>query len=241
MPGAGHPLTADHLVHLLTAAAQPLTRDGARRAARDELAKAAYHRDDPPWWLRPLRDAVQWLRHVISSAADATGGYPALAAIVVAVLVGAAVVLWRVGPLAPGRRVGDAFAPPPESSADDHRRRADERARDAQWADAVRERLRAVLRELEQRGVLDRRTGRTATEVARDGGAALPALRGGLAGAAETFNTIWYGGRPATAEDYRRLVEVDEAVRAAHVPAAGVPGPGVPGPGVPAAHVPAAP
>ena len=63
----------------------------------------------------------------------------------------------------------------------------------------MRERLRAVVRELESRGVLEPRPSRTADEVARDGSAAVPDLAEPLRRATTTFDEIWYGGRTADA------------------------------------------
>ena len=61
--------------------------------------------------------------------------------------------------------------------------------------------------------MLDPRPGRTAGEVARDGGAALPAVADGLRRGARVFDDVWYGGRPAGPEAYDVLVRLDEQVR----------------------------
>ena len=67
------------------------------------------------------------------------------------------------------------------------------------WAAAIRHRLRAVARQLEETGVLDPVPGRTATELARDAGAALPGSGGRIAAAPQTaFNDVTYGERPGT-------------------------------------------
>ena len=68
------------------------------------------------------------------------------------------------------------------------------------------------MRELEARGALDPRPGRTAGEVARDGGAAVPAVADDLRRAARVFDEVWYGGRPADAASYAALVAVDARV-----------------------------
>ena len=70
-----------------------------------------------------------------------------------------------------------------------------------------------MVRDLESRGALDPRPGRTAGEVARDGGAAVPALADDLRRAAVLFDEVWYGGRNADAGSYAELVGVDERVR----------------------------
>jgi hypothetical protein len=145
--------------------------------------------------------------------------------LLVLVLVGlVALVLFRTGPLArrgPGREA--LFAGSPALSAQGHRELAEAAAREGRWADAVRERLRAVVRDLESRGALDPRPGRTAGEVARDGGAAVPALAEDLGRAAVLFDEVWYGGRAADAGSYAVLVGVDERVRDSRLVVTGTP------------------
>ncbi len=128
----------------------------------------------------------------------------------VALLVG--VVLVRLGPLARAGSRPAVLAGSAVRTAEEHRDLAERAAEQGRWADAVRERLRAVVRELEGRGVLDARAGRTAAEVARDAGAALPPLAGDLRRAAALFDEVWYGGRTADAASYATLVAVDERV-----------------------------
>jgi hypothetical protein len=72
-----------------------------------------------------------------------------------------------------------------------------------------------VVRHVEERGLVDVRPGRTADEIARDAGRALPAVAGDLRAAARVFDDVWYGGRTADASSYDRLVAVDDAVAAA--------------------------
>jgi hypothetical protein len=100
-------------------------------------------------------------------------------------------------------------------AAADHRAAADAAAARGAWADAVRERLRAIVRGLEERGLLDARPGRTADEAAMEAGLALPSCAEDLRRAARLFDDVWYGGRTATDEHDRQLREVDAAVRAA--------------------------
>jgi hypothetical protein len=78
---------------------------------------------------------------------------------------------------------------------------ADELAAAGRWAEAVRERLRAILRGLIERDLLPSSPGWTVMELARAGGRARPELSGPLDAAAATFSEIWYGLREATAED----------------------------------------
>jgi hypothetical protein len=79
----------------------------------------------------------------------------------------------------------------------------------------VRERLRAVVRSLEERAVLDERPGRTADEAAAEAGRALPDCVAGLRAAAVLFDEVWYGGRPAGPASYAALRDLDAQVQAA--------------------------
>jgi hypothetical protein len=136
-----------------------------------------------------------------------------------------AAVLYRTGPLGrrgPSRRA--LFEGSAVLTAQAHRELAEAAAGEGRWADAVRERLRAVVRELESRGALDPRPGRTAGEVARDGGAAVPAVAADLRRAAVLFDEVWYGGRDADAGSYAVLVGVDERVRDSRLVVTGVAG-----------------
>lgn len=201
---------------LLLAAASALTRVGAQQAARHELSKPPYQQAQPPWWVRPLR----WLLHQIgrlwTATAEQTGGSAALAVLIVLVLALTALVVWRVGPASrAGGRRGFALSLDPETSADQHRATAARFAAQQRWAEAVREQLRAVSRDLEERALVDRRAGRTAYELATEGGRALPSVAALLREGADVFVSIWYGSATAGAADHQRLVAIDEAVRKA--------------------------
>jgi hypothetical protein len=78
---------------------------------------------------------------------------------------------------------------------------ADQLAAQGRFAEAVRERLRAIVRDLIERAVLPESPGWTVTELARAAATARPALATPLGAAVDTFSEIWYGLRPATAED----------------------------------------
>jgi Domain of unknown function (DUF4129) len=78
---------------------------------------------------------------------------------------------------------------------------ADQFAAAGRFAEAVRERLRAIVRDLIERDVLPPSPGWTVTELARAGAGAMPPLATPLDGAVATFSEIWYGLRPATVDD----------------------------------------
>lgn len=201
------------LTVLLGAATPALTRDGAQQAARSELAKRPYQLAQPAWWTKPLSWVLRTIGKVWTNVADATGGSAALAVILLLLAVVVGLVLWRVGPARRSARRGElALTLDPETTSAGFRANAERFADGGHWAQAVRERLRAISRELEERALVEPRAGRTAYEVAIDGGRALPVQAAALREAADRFTSIWYGSVPATAEDYRRLTEIDSAV-----------------------------
>jgi len=197
----------------------PVDRAGAREAARRELTKATYHRDDPPLQVRVLQAVLRWLGRAYEAAAAASpGGGLGLVALVALVVVAVVAIRLRVGPLRPAGRARGGLAASRPLTAAEHRAAADRFAGQQRWAEAVRERLRAVARDLETRGVLEPRAGRTADEVAAEAGAALPELAPRLREGARLFDEVWYGGHPATADSDHRLRELDDAVRRRDVP-----------------------
>ena len=195
-----------------------LDREAAQRAAREELSRRPYQEAKPPWTYRALNWLFEQLDKALSRATEVVpGGALGLVVLVLLVLGVAALVVWRVRPS--GVRRGDEplFGDSGPLSAAEHRRLADEAAVRQQWAEAVRERLRAVACELESRGVLDPRPGRTADELAREAGAAVPAVAAALSRGVRVFDDVWYGGREADASGYAALVEVDRAVQEARL------------------------
>jgi Domain of unknown function (DUF4129) len=188
-------------------------RDTAREAAEQELRRREYVEAQPSLVVRVVGRVLRELGELLDGAAAlAPGGLLGLLALLVVVLLLVGVVLTRIGPLARASAAPSLFSGAGAQTAAEHRAQAEQAAAQGQWAQAVRERLRAVVRELEARGALDPRPGRTAGEVARDGGAALPHVADDLARAARLFDEVWYGGRPADAASYASLVAVDARV-----------------------------
>ncbi|WP_432119290.1 DUF4129 domain-containing protein [Streptomyces sp. bgisy032] len=190
----------------------PLTipRDPAREAARRELSKRMYHEDDPSLVQRALDAFWDWLGKLLNSASTATpGGTLGLVVIILAVVAVLAAVWWRLG--TPRRRPTSSpalFDDRPRSAAD-HRAAAEAHAAQGHWNQAVQERMRALVRALEERALLDVRPGRTADEAAAEAGRALPAHTDRLRTAARDFDDVTYGGRSATEQSYHRMAELD--------------------------------
>ncbi|OBH09763.1 hypothetical protein A9X03_17775, partial [Mycobacterium sp. E1715] len=109
-------------------------------------------------------------------------------------------------------------------TAAQHRATAEDFAARGEWTAAIRHRLRAVARQLEETGVLNPAPGRTANELAVDAGAALPHLAGELAQAATAFNDVTYGERPGTQSAYQMIADLDEHLRSRSATVPGGPG-----------------
>ncbi|AMW10851.1 hypothetical protein A4E84_15835 [Streptomyces qaidamensis] len=190
----------------------PLTtpRDPAREAARRELSKRMYHENDPSLFQRALDAFWDWLGKLFNAASTATpGGTLGLIVIILAVIAVLAALWWRLG--APHRQPTSSatlFDDRPRSAAD-HRATAEAHAAQGHWNQAVQERMRALVRALEERALLDVRPGRTADEAAAEAGRALPAHTDRLRTAARDFDDVTYGGRSATEQSYHRIAELD--------------------------------
>jgi hypothetical protein len=139
---------------------------------------------------------------------------------------------WAWPPRWPWRRRSEASAQPPDEpaaigvhelpdlSAEAFGSLADRYAAQGRYAEAVRERLRAIVRELVDAGIVENRPGWTVTELARAAGAARPAVRPPVDAASLVFSDIWYGLRPAYAQHDARMRGYADQV---HVALAGVP------------------
>ncbi|WP_327008369.1 DUF4129 domain-containing protein [Dactylosporangium sp. NBC_01737] len=77
---------------------------------------------------------------------------------------------------------------------------ADRLAAEGRYAEAVRERLRAIVRGLVERRAVEVLPGMTVTEVAHAAAGVAPGVEPPLRGATGIFSDIWYGQLPATAE-----------------------------------------
>ncbi|MFD3590971.1 DUF4129 domain-containing protein [Streptomyces sp. NPDC058683] len=187
-----------------------IPRDPAREAARRELSKRMYHENDPGLFQRALNAFLDWVDRMLSTAASATPGGPlGLVVVVLAVVAVLGALWWRLG--TPRRQPASAaalFDDRPRSAAE-HRAAAEAHAAQGHWNQALQERMRAVVRALEERALLDVRPGRTADEAAAEAGRVLPAHTDRLRAAARDFDDVTYGGRRATQASYQRIAELD--------------------------------
>ena len=195
-----------------------LGRDEAQRLARIELARPEYTGDGEPWTQKVLRWVIDRIDEMLSRVGSSSPlGWFGILGVVAIVVVVVVLVRRRTGPLSRGGAAPSGLFSGADRSAADFRADAQRFADAGAWAEAVRARLRAVVRDLEERGLVDVRPGRTADEIARDAGRALPSVAEELRGAARLFDDVWYGGRVADASGYAVLVEVDRTVREARL------------------------
>jgi hypothetical protein len=203
-------LTADGAAR----AAAPVQREAAAAEARRELSRGIYQTGQPTLLQRAYNAVVDWLDRVVTNLSDqAPGG--GIGLLVLLAAVGGLVwfALWRAGPLRrSSRRTAVRSELDATLSAQQHRQRAEEFAAAGRYAEAIRERMRAVVRELEVRGVLEPRLGRTADEVAAEAGEQVPSIGPPLRTATTIFDEVWYGGRPGTAQADDTLRQVDTYV-----------------------------
>ncbi|MBL1087095.1 DUF4129 domain-containing protein [Streptomyces actinomycinicus] len=185
-------------------------RDAAREAARRELSKRMYHENDPSLLQRALNAFWDWVDRLFSSAASATpGGAAGLVVVILFVVAVLAALWWRLG--TPRRLPASAavlFGDRPRSAAE-HRAASEAHAAQGHWNQAVQERMRALVRSLEERALLDSRPGRTADEAAAEAGRVLPAHTDRLRAAAQEFDGVTYGGRRASEQSYQRMAALD--------------------------------
>jgi hypothetical protein len=198
-------------------------RAEARQRAEQELAKAKYG-GTPDWVTRALDRVSGLAERFIELLARLAGGPAGAGAginwgflIAIALLLAAiAIVVWRVGlPRWRKRTTAGAVEADPTVQPTDYRTRAEDQAAAGDWRGAVRDRFRALVRELETRTILDVRPARTALETAAGAGRHLPALAGRLWAGAEEFNAVVYGEGTADEAAYRRMVALDDDVTAA--------------------------
>jgi mRNA-degrading endonuclease toxin of MazEF toxin-antitoxin module len=186
-------------------------RDTAHQAAQRELDKPIYPKGSLTQrlyeWIHDL------LIRVIEKGSSVPGGWFTVSVLFV-LLVVAIVVAIRVVRSTIRTQPGDyQLFDTGQLSADQHRAIAERFAAEGNWAAAIRHRLRAVARSLEEARILEPVPGRTANELATDAGASLPHLAPELFEAATAFNDVTYGERPGTPAGYQLIAGLDEHLR----------------------------
>ncbi|MFI6340578.1 DUF4129 domain-containing protein [Streptomyces sp. NPDC050535] len=196
----------------LTGDEPPVTiqRDPAREAAERELSKPMYHENDPSLAQRALNAFWDWVDKLFNAASGATpGGTLGLVVVVLAVLAVLGALWWRLGTPHRAPTTAPALFDDRPRSAAEHRAAAEAHAAQGHWNQAVQERMRAIVRSLEERALLDPRPGRTADEAAAEAARTLPSHGDRLRAAARDFDDVTYGGRAAQRRTYDRLTDLD--------------------------------
>ncbi len=189
-----------------------IDRDAAHDAAQRELAKPIYLKgsltDRFSDWLEDL------LYRIVQEGSSLPGGWFTITVLLILLAVAVVVAVRLVRRTMRTNRGDDqTLFGTHELTADQHRATAQQYAAEGNWAAAIRHRLRAIARQLEENGVVDAVPGRTATELARDAAAAVPELSNELAQAATAFNDVTYGERPGTEAAYRMIAHLDDRLR----------------------------
>ena len=199
-----------------------IDRDAAHQAAQIELDKPVYSRGSA---LQQLTDWVnEQLYRLLEKVSSLPGGWFTATVLFVLLTVVMVVAVRVARATLRTRRGATALFETTQLTAAQHRATAERCAAQGDWAAAIRHRLRAVARRLEETGELDPAAGRTANELARDAGAALPQFAGELLLAATAFNDVTYGERPGTQPEYRMIADLDEHLTS-RSPAAAAPVP----------------
>jgi len=193
-------------------AAPPLGPDEARERVLEELSKAEYDNSTGfVAWLFGALDA--WLDRLLEGVDGSSTAQTAIAVLLV-LLLGAVVVLVlrRTGLLrrSPALAVDAALDADPVLSGEQLRGAARTAIDESRTDDGTVLALRALVRDLEERTLLDVATGMTAHEAATRAAVSFPDLRGRLQRGADAFDTAAYsvravGAKPA--EDMLRLAE----------------------------------
>jgi hypothetical protein len=198
----------------------PVTRQGGQQLARTELSKAIYHPGVPI--TERIEQAIERLLNSLGVAAPV--GWWAIIALAALLVIAIAAVLAWIGPVRRSRsRAMDPLLSSGQLSARDHRQNSERMAAADDYAAAIIESVRAIAVELEERGVLPPRVGRTADEFAAEAGQQLPGHAAGLKEAARLFDDVRYGERAGTGAGYQRVRELDAAIRAARPAASAAP------------------
>ena len=210
--------------------------DEARRAAGRELSRPIYHDHHDLW------DQIRsWIREHFDAGSMIPGVPPwvSTAIVVLVVAAGIALLILLLTRLSSARRV----ATPSLTVLTDDRdaatltRAADAAAEQADFATAVVERFRAIIRSLDERGIIDEYPGMTALEAAALTHQALGEHRvvAPLHEAARLFDAVLYGRVVSTSSQDQQMRELADQIATVTLPAGrALVGASTADPGVPA-------
>ncbi|OBA58758.1 hypothetical protein A5647_20145 [Mycobacterium sp. 1100029.7] len=189
-----------------------IDRDSAQQIAQIELDKPIYTKASAT---QQMLDWVnEMLYRLLQKTASLPGGWLTTAVLLTLLAVALVVAIHIARRTMRSRRRGDhQLFEAALLTAAQHRETAERFAAEGNWTAAIRHRLRAIARQLEETGILTPAPGRTANELARDAGEVLPHLTDELSQAATAFNDVTYGEVPGTQAAYQMIVELDDHLR----------------------------
>ncbi len=181
-------------------------RRAARILARNELDKVSFSD-------RILRAIAGFFG--VGASAVPSGWFGLVVLAILAFLLIVIVLAWA-RPTRTRRTRASAVLGGQAMTAREYRRRSRQLADSGDYGAAIIEGVRAIAAELDERGVLSPRVGRTAYELAVEAGSELPALAGDLRAVTTLFDDVRYGDRPGSLAGYELVGKVDAGVQAAH-------------------------
>lgn len=227
MPGAAHGSAVLTLAPWARAPLEPDAPD-ARDLLLDELSDPIYAETQPTWFDLLSQAVLDWFASWQLVGGD---GPPALALVVIAVLLAAGILIaillyglprWR-------RRstvTDDLFGETDRRTARELRRDAEKAASAGDWATAIAERYRATARGLDERTIVSVLPGTTGHGFARAAAAHYPELRAVLETAADRFDDVRYLGQEGDAAGYAHVRDLDERLERSPAPHARMGGAG---------------
>lgn len=199
-----------------------IDRDAAHQAAQNELDKPIYAKASA------TQQFIDWINELLyrllQKTASIPGGWFTATVLLILLALAVIVAIHIARRTMRTKRGGDYLLfEAAQLTAAQHRGAAESCAAEGNWTAAIRHRLRAVARQLEETRVLEPAPGRTANELASDAGAALPHLADELSQAATAFNDVTYGEQPGTQAAYQMIADLDNRLRS-RAPATAAPG-----------------
>lgn len=184
--------------------------EGARSLLRRELADPAYYQDDL------LQRILDWLGRQVDGTVEGARGTPPLTWLAITLI--ALLLVGGLAWLASRARLTARRTPEREGAvlteevvtAAGLRERAERALAEGRHVDAVVEGFRCLARRQVERGRLEDSPGVTAHEVAAALAAGSPELAPRTGEAADLFDAVMYGERPATREQAAAVLALDD-------------------------------
>lgn len=197
---------------MIPAGPPPLDPDEARSRILEELSKSEY--DDSPGFVDWLLGAIErWFANLMKGVDASSATQAGIAVLLLLALLAVAfLVLRRTGMIrrSPSLAVASELDADPVLTAVELRDASRSAITSGRFDDGAVLALRSLVRDLDQRTLLDVSAGLTAHEAAERAALSYPDLRGRLQRGATAFDTAAYSPRHATekqADDLLRLAE----------------------------------